>query len=228
MKRFNMDLENKSYSLVSGLELKENANGDKIITGYASTYGNLDNVGDVVAKGAFDDFISSYDEGKKIPILWQHSMSDPIGEWTSFVSDDKGLLATGILYKELSKAQEAAVLFNRGAVTDLSIGYYVKESSYTDDGNRVLEEIELVETSLVTNPANPQANILSVKAEDGTINPRALEKHLRDVGFSQTQSKNIVHKAMAETQRDVVEDEPTHSQDDLQGLLKLIKGKHDE
>jgi phage head maturation protease len=51
-----------------------------------------------------------------------------------------------------------------GAVTGLSIGYWVRESSFDEKtGIRTLTKLDLVEVSLVTFPANDDARVEAVK-----------------------------------------------------------------
>ncbi len=45
--------------------------------GYASTFGNEDLGGDIVAQGAFSKTIN---ENKSVPILWGHSTREVIGQ----------------------------------------------------------------------------------------------------------------------------------------------------
>jgi HK97 family phage prohead protease len=53
------------------------------------------------------------------------------------------------------------------AVTTLSIGFAIKDYrndiSQDDDGHRILKNIDLWEVSLVSLPANPQAQVTAVK-----------------------------------------------------------------
>ena len=65
-----------------------------VFGGYASTFGNLDGVGDVVRRGAYTQ---SLRERPVVPVLWQHDAHEPIGKTTLLVEDEYGLLFKGRL-----------------------------------------------------------------------------------------------------------------------------------
>ena len=67
--------------------------GEGVFSGYASTFGNKDLQGDVIAKGAFAETLEKdYDGGAGIPIHWNHQDGKPtdiIGRTLSAVEDEK-------------------------------------------------------------------------------------------------------------------------------------------
>lgn len=120
-----------------------------VFTGYGSVFGNLDDGGDIVAKGAFRESLKVRKEkGRKLPILWQHKSGEPIGVYTDIKEDDHGLLMTGqLLIDDVQKAKEAYALMKAGAVTGLSIGYRTQEHKMDDEtGVRTLTKLHLEET----------------------------------------------------------------------------------
>ena len=138
-----------------------------VFTGYAATYGGEpDLVGDVIEPGAFAQSIAR--QGKGYPLLWAHRTDEPIG--MAKVSDDptKGLLVNGSLVLADPAAQRAYTHMKAGTVRGMSIGYDVPRGqgkvTYSDDGTRTLKEIKLYEISLVAIPANPKAQVTSVKS----------------------------------------------------------------
>src|SRR5512146_2546174 len=64
------------------------------LTGYASTFGNVDSLGDVVRSGAFLDSLKSW---PSVPILWQHEPKAPIGKTTLLAETPDGLIFKGML-----------------------------------------------------------------------------------------------------------------------------------
>jgi HK97 family phage prohead protease len=135
-------------------------------TGYASTYGGpADLVGDIIEPGAFAQSIAQ--QGKGYPLLWSHRPDEPIG--LAKVSDDpKGLKVDGSLVLADPAAQRAYTHLKAGTIRGMSIGYDVPHGEgkilYSDDGTRTLKEIKLYEISLVAIPANPKAQVTSVKS----------------------------------------------------------------
>lgn len=190
------------------LEIKELEN--RSFAGYASTFGNKDRHGDVIQAGAFTETLERHKSEKTMPaLLLHHDMHRPIGVWEQMREDDNGLLATGRLTSGVRDADEAHALMKDGALNSLSIGFIPVAEEY-DSSSRVnlIKQVELIETSIVTIPANPEATILDVKAADGTLNIRELEMALRDAGLSRRDAKALIAegaKALQDPQEDLVD-----------------------
>ena len=131
--------------------------------GYASTFGNEDLGGDIVAQGAFTKTIS---ENKTVPILWGHSTREVIGVNKEFSEDSKGLFVKGQLILDVQRARETHALMKEGAVKGLSIGYdpvVVDYSRMEKENIRILKEVKLWEYSVTPFPMNPEATVTQVK-----------------------------------------------------------------
>jgi HK97 family phage prohead protease len=134
-------------------------------TGYASTYGNVDLLGDICEAGCFKQAIQQ--QGRGFPLLWSHMQSEPIG--LARISDSKeGLMVDGSLLLSDPAGQRAYGHLKLGSVRGLSIGFDVPKGEgkavYQKDGTRLLREVRLHEVSLVAVPANPRAQVVSVKS----------------------------------------------------------------
>jgi HK97 family phage prohead protease len=135
-------------------------------TGYASTYGGPpDMVGDVIEPNAFKQAIAS--QGNGYPLLWAHKQDEPLG--LARVSDSAtGLVVSGSLLLSDPAAQRAYEHLKNGSIKAMSIGYTLPQGegkvSYNDDGTRTLKEVHLHEISLVAVPANPRAQVVTVKS----------------------------------------------------------------
>lgn len=187
---------------------------DGTLTGYGSVFGVVDSYNEVVAAGAFAESLKERAaKGRGLPILWQHRSSEPLGLWTVVAEDEHGLKLDGKLLKDdVRQAAEAYALLKNGVISGLSIGYWVRESSYDErEGIRTLTKLDLEEVSLVTFPANDDARVDAVKFKlsHGTLPTlREFERVLRDEGFSQAQAKTIAsHGYAAMLQRDAAGDE---------------------
>ncbi len=130
------------------------------IEGYASFFGTPDQSRDVVAKGAYAKSLKALaDAGRTVKMLWQHDPAQPIGVWDTVREDDRGLYVKGRLLPGVPRAKEAASLLQAGAMDGLSIGYRTVRSHKDAQGQRVLDELDLWEVSLVTFPMLPQARV---------------------------------------------------------------------
>ena len=130
-------------------------------SGYASTFGNIDDGGDVVLPGAFTDSLKTRPKPR---LLWQHDSHEPLGVVLSMKEDARGLLGEWKISKT-QRGADAYALLKDGAVDSLSIGYIPTDSEFTDDGVRKLKSVELLEVSLVSIPMNAEALVTSVKAQ---------------------------------------------------------------
>ena len=174
-------------------------------TGFASTFGGEpDSYGDVILPGAFAKSLAQHQVRKTMPsLLWAHSMGEPIGVWTEMRETSAGLEVKGRLTMDVERAREAHALMKDGALS-LSIGFMLPEGgAYTDrNGVRHLREIDLMEVSAVSIPANRNARITQVKA--GAWNtPQEFERTVRDVlGLSARQAKRLCADGFSAMVRD--------------------------
>ena len=189
------------------LELKELDESGNFI-GYASVFGNMDSYRDIMVLGAFEKTLKK--TKGKIPILADHDPWRPIGWNTEAEEDAKGLKVVGQLNLDVQLARERYALTKQakaiGAKSGLSIGYITKVSEWDSEKRiRHLKEVDLWEYSFVTFPANTRASVVRVKSlmetlgisVDYTEDPRGLEEFLREVGFSNSESKKIAASAVS-------------------------------
>lgn len=209
----------------AALELKFVAQNG-VFEGYASVFGNTDSAGDRIVPGAFAKSLNACKQtGRWPPMLWQHDAAQPVGAWEDIYEDSHGLFVRGRLFvDDIALAREAYALLREKVVSGLSIGYRTREARRdTQSGARVLEEVDLLEISLVTFPANDMARIRAVKTifEDGGLpSEREVEAFLRDAGFSRKQAKALIaHGYKALTPRDAEEGMDDQSRSDA-GLIR--------
>ena len=198
-----------------------------IFEGFASTFGNLDLVDDIVMPGAFSKSIE-----KSLPvILWQHNSNEPIGMTAEIKETHQGLFIRAKLPKDDSFVKNRVMPQLRiGSIKSMSIGFIViNQEIDLDDGRiRRLTEVDLKEVSSVTFPANEQAVITDVKKI--TVDDvkeiktrREFEKFLREAGLSKSAAEMVVSNKFNESlQGDPVDDL------ELKNALKAMTEKFDE
>lgn len=212
-------METKNYEF----EIK-NINEKGIFQAYASTFGNADLIDDVVQKGAFLKSLQSR-PAKDVLMFWQHKSDVIVGEWLSMKEDDHGLLVEGQLFiDDIQQAKEAFFLMKKKLIKKLSIGFQLVKKSF-DNGKRFLDEIDLLEVSLVTFPCNEEASILGVKAAE--MSEKDFERKLRDaVGLSRSEAKTLMSRGFkALGQRDADKSEKEQQEADEAKFIKLMTGK---
>lgn len=170
---------------------------DGTFSGYGSVFGNLDSYREIVAPGAFAESLKAInDSGDPLPALWQHNESEPIGGYDGLSEDEHGLKVSGwLMINEIPRAAQAHALMKRRVIKGLSIGYYVLGDSYDEKERiRTLTKLDLQEISIVTFPANAEAQIDAVKAKlaHGELPTlREFEKALREQGYSKSLAEKI-------------------------------------
>lgn len=167
------------------------------VEGYAAVYGNVDSYKDIIAKGAFDEFLLSPD-AKRVRFCAEHDIRNVIGVVEELKSDDYGLFFRAKL-SNTTMGKDYAELLQDGAVSEFSIGYKTEDSIYKDDGVRVLNKLYLYEFSVVSRAANNKAVITSIdKKEEGN------EPQLQDMTYEQLQSElNTVEARCAAIQSEM-------------------------
>lgn len=177
------------------------------IEAVVTSFKNYDVVNDRILPGALDKFIKEFDT--PLQMLYQHDKNEIIGEWNKFTIKGDLVIGEGKIYPEVTRGGDSIALIRRGQIGATSIGFTAKEYEQNDKGGLDFEDIKLIEVSLVKSPANPKAQLLSAKNEDGQIDIRKLEQILRDVDLTQKERKLLLAGGVKElmNQRDVVDSE---------------------
>lgn len=183
----------------------------------------------------FMDWADEFNAGDKpLPMFLNHNdLGMPMGEWNSFEFDDKGMTAKGRLYTNTVGGNDLYQILKESPKMfgGVSVGAYAEEAQMVDangdpiddDGEEGYFQITkggLREVSVVMYPNNPNAEIQKLEAfdADGHVNPRVLEKALRDAGLNKkdaTTASSIFKKVLE--QRDApkpIEVTPTQSDSD--------------
>lgn len=148
--------ERKFHRPEAGITVRDGA----FVEGYASIFGRRDQGGDVVGRGAYAASLAALAAtGRRVKMLWQHDPAQPIGVWDEAREDATGLYVKGRILTEVARGREAAALLAAGAIDGLSIGYRTVRAERDAKGQRLLQELELWEVSLVTFPMLAEARV---------------------------------------------------------------------
>ena len=199
--------------------------------GYGSIFGNVDLGKDVCEAGCFGRSLAEHKSRGTLPAMyWMHDRSEPCGDWLSMTEDDKGLAVDGLLWtgdKAIEASRKAYNLLRGTSPKGLSIGYMARKWRYDNKtGVRTLEDVDLLEVSVVGYGMNPEALVTHVKSiiQDGNIPAvRDLEDLLRDAGLSATQAKALLahgYRAL----RDAEGDAKAADLDALRSLRAALRG----
>ena len=136
---------------------------DGTVEGYASLFGEIDQARDMVMRGAFAQTLAQRNI-RRIPMLFQHDPSEPVGIWLELREDHRGLFARGRLIPEVARGRELLSLLRAGAIDGLSIGFRTSKARI-DPRTRIrrLLAVDLWEISIVTFPLLAGARVRAVK-----------------------------------------------------------------
>ena len=168
------------------VKMTELEDGNFEFSGYASTFNSEpDSYGDIIAPGAFKDSITNWvKKDTPLPILFNHNWDKVIGHFTELKEDHNGLYVKGVLISGVQQASEVIKLLQSGTLGSLSIGYMLEKFNDNADGTYLLEEIGLLEVSIVVIPANELALIDKVKCKTANkqdVQIKDYERLIRDV-----------------------------------------------
>jgi uncharacterized protein len=136
---------------------------DGTVEGYASLFGELDQARDMMMRGAFAETLSVRGI-RRVPMLFQHNPSEPVGIWLELREDHRGLFARGRLIPEVARGRELLSLLRAGAIDGLSIGFRTSKARI-DPRTRIrrIYALDLWEISIVTFPMLTGARVRAVK-----------------------------------------------------------------
>ena len=123
------------------------------LAGYAALFDVADGAGDTIRKGAFARTLAERQEA--LPLYWQHNSEQRIGTVELAQEDARGLRVIARI--DNSESRAVTELVSR-STNGLSFGYRARGYRRVP-GGRLLEDIELIEVSLVTHPLQPLARV---------------------------------------------------------------------
>lgn len=178
------------------------ADSGMAFSGYASVFNGVDSYGDQIMPGAYSNTLKNRE--RPIRMRWNH-YGDVIGKWVKVEEDKKGLYVEGELTPNHSKAADVYASMKHGAVDGMSIGYRTISSEKLDGGINLLKEIQLIEISVVEEPADLGAKVREIKSLIEECNSlKDYEELLREAGnFSRNDAKSLVSRIKSMCQRDV-------------------------
>lgn len=192
---------------------------ENIISGYASHFNNKDSHNDIITAGAFKKTIQ--ENKSRIKVLWQHDMWEPIGKPQEMYEDEKGLFTVSKI-SETDTGKKAMILARDGVLNEMSIGYYpIKEKWSEEKQANMINEIKLLEYSIVTLASNPLAQLTDVKRLMGEY--QYSKGNIMDIVAMELLKsiKALVNKD--EPSNDTLTVEKSHDDKQVQEIMKEIQ-----
>ena len=148
---------------------------------------------------AFMDWAEAFSkEGRPLPMFVNHDADAiPVGEWTSFEFDDKGMTAEGRIYMNTTQGSDLYQVMceSPNMFGGVSVGAYAEEfmmvnaegePDQSDEAYFQITKGGLREVSVVMYPNNPEAEVQKLEyfRADGSADLKVLERALRDASLS--------------------------------------------
>jgi HK97 family phage prohead protease len=201
----------KNYTLICEAQVKLGVDADEsvspsgtieaVVTSWGAREGSDGRRFNYQPEG-FAQWADEFSKGDKpLPMFLNHNdMGMPVGEWNEFNFTKTGMEAKGKLYmntvggSDLHEILKASPKMFGG----VSVGAYADEAQMVDEAGMPMGDDAdeegyfqitkggLREVSVVMYPNNPNAEIQKLEyfSVEGQLNPRMLEKTLREAGFS--------------------------------------------
>jgi HK97 family phage prohead protease len=192
------------YRTIADVQLRAD-DGVPGFSGYASTWWSADSYHTAMAPKAFRKSIS--ERGDRVPVLAQHDPTKPIGRHRSLKEDKTGLLVDVELVDDGADGTVTLKRLRGGVPLAMSFGFQtIKDRAAEDDDPldlsqlpkgikagdiRVITEVKLWETSVVTFPANEAATITAVREQILTEHLSTLIESMRAGTLTDEQAAQI-------------------------------------
>ena len=191
--------------------------GEFHVIGYAATT-DFDLQGDVISepaiKASADDLINNS------TVLLNHDLNDPIGKVTKADFDERGLLIDALISKTVPDVIEK---IKEGVLNKFSIRGQVLErhQEYMAEYQKVvnvIDKMSLVEVSLVSVPANPEAKAIGwyVSKALGSLAPRSRKSEGGAMPDNELELEEIVPPELVKSKKPKDDDEEEVEKDEAE------------
>lgn len=168
-----MTAKPKAETRSVALPVEHRADGDKMtVAGYAATFGETADIGgyfrEVIAPGAFTNTLNTAD----VRAYYGHDRQRLLGRssaGTLRLKEDAKGLAVEIDLPDTTDGRDVRELIARGDITGMSFGFIVTHDEWDMTGTvdtRTIHEVELLEVSVVSEPAYEGTSIALRSRDD--------------------------------------------------------------
>lgn len=183
---------------------KDEKTGIVKISGYAVKWDSVNYYGEKFIRGAFAEVCAAFKAGnKKVHCYYNHGWRQwyvdsrlpmRVGKITLLQEDEKGLYLEIEFTPGLSIAQDVAAMVMHGTIDGFSIAFYPPNSlDMEDKGTHIeIKRADIYEISVVDEPADGAARIISEEAIEAIQSADDAEELLRSVGLVGDYAKKLM------------------------------------
>lgn len=193
------NIRNKTLFFDTPLTFKEvdSDSEELIIEGFASTV-DKDRMGDIIVSDAWNEkALQAYAQNPVILAFHRHDR--PIGKATDVKAGKNGLTLKAYISKAAGEIRE---LIKDGILKAFSVGFIVKDADYDMEKDIFLiKEVELLEVSVVSVPANPYATFNVSKSFKDSREFEEFKKSFVKEEISTNEENNIMADLEKKTEK---------------------------
>jgi len=199
-------------------KVKDVDKAKRIVTGFYTSTGTLDSDGDVFEKGAFKKTIKERGPGAKNQIwhLWMHDSFSPINK--PYLLEER---AEGVYFEtqfpENPISDMVLSLYNTGAITEHSVGFFrIKETQ--DSKSNIILEARMLEGSSVLWGANENTPTVAVK---GLMSEKInnLDLIFKSLNFDTDQKYELLYRELEEIKAMITQPETSTEPKEKPGFI---------
>lgn len=198
------DIEFKVYS--STFEKSTTGDGKRLLKGYASTSG-LDLEREIISRKALEKAKNDLLKNHTVFIDHNHSSLTACGKIIDCILDDKGLFIT-VQLSNASYVNDIWILCQEGVLNSFSIGGIVVDGhdERSEDGKsyHVIDEILILECSIVGIPANPDCKFSPIYKSFNS----AIAEQIKQKEESQVAKQNKQEVVKSEAPQEPIVEQP--------------------
>ena len=178
----------------------DESDGEPKVEGYPAMFDKYsEDLGGFVERIAPGAFKKSLKNGADVRALWNHDQNFVLGRTKSGTvklrEDDKGLYMIN-RPPNTQWARDLMVSIGRKDVTQMSFGFWVVDDEWKERKDkppvRTLNEVELVDVSVVTFPAYPDTKVALISMEAWQKKTQPEEEHEKKDMFSLPEENDII------------------------------------
>jgi HK97 family phage prohead protease len=210
-------MQRKQFNLFSEFTTKYLEDSDELIIEGLANSTTKDRVGDVIKQEAWSQKgLTNY---LKNPIVLAfHDHSRPIGKVVDYTVDERGLRIRARISKA---AGDISTLIKDGILSAFSVGFQVKDADYDKEKETFfIKELELLEISVVSVPANADSIFSIKKAFDNDEEYNSFKEEFIVAEEKAKETTEVEETIVTETQEVTKQETPTLTKEDVAELLK--------
>lgn len=167
------------FNALAPIELREGADSEVHVTGYAAVFGEVTEIGpqdswgwqEVIERGAFAEALRRGDDVTFLIDHWGLPLARSTSGTLQLAEDNRGLKVDAVLDSSDPDVQRIIPKMQRGDLNKMSFGFRAERQEWDESGEyvrRTIKSVELIDVSIVTHPAYDGTEI-GLRSKDAAL-----------------------------------------------------------